>query len=959
MTKVVDESNTSSTSSNRVGISSAEFSDFFRDVHDVEPFPWQKRLATQVLSSNKWPDQIDLPTGTGKTAVLDIAVFALAANPDLSPRRIVFVVDRRIIVDQVYSRAKKILERVQDADTEILEKVRDRLKVLCPTKDHLGVVMLKGGIPIDNEWSLHPDQPWVLVSTVDQFGSRLLFRGYGVSPGMWPISAGLAGNDCLVILDEVHLSLPFLETLSNVSNWETKSLPRRFAVVEMSATPKSGTTHKFSLTRSDLEECSELRRRIEAHKRAKLVSVKNQDSLPKKTKELVQTIKKQNSQISSIGVIVNRVRTARKIYELLIELGYTAHLITGRMRPLDRVDVVDAVELVVNPDKAQHSDGLEVVVATQAIEVGADFDFDVLISECASFDSLQQRFGRLNRRGKLTESDIEVNAWIIGENTIKNKTFIDPIYGESLKSTWNQLNEIEKCQEYVDFSAELVKKNLSSSAYSKSDVAPQMLKTHMENFVQTRPKPIVGSSVEWFLHGINHDNFQPEVSLVWRWDNSLEALNEVPPRRVEMMQVPISAVKSWLNHSKEVDISDTLRYSTGKQDSLDKQDKSGADEVKCIRWQSSKHSDKKIEEIYIVDSIQPGDVLVINPQNGGVEGGTWNPTSSTQVKDLGDQSQLEYGHRVTLRLDAKLNYCSHKPPTPSDEEELVSTPKFRITEWLEKINGDESVPKDHWLNRVVNRLLDSDYQIVKIQHDYTNVENQDYYVLREVHKDTKKRRIDDSDLDSTDESNSLTGTATTLESHLEGVGERARSMACRLGFPDSLAHDLYLAGRLHDLGKVDSRFQEMLVGGDPIEIELRRETPLAKSLSGIHISRRFNYPKGMRHEIASVAMIESNLEVLKEANDSELVLHLVGTHHGWGRPLPPVIEDSNPETLTYSIGGIYMEVSSRFVDSEVAISMAERFWGLIDKYGFYGLAWMESILRLADHQQSAHEASTS
>ena len=51
----------------------AEFKAFFHCIHGHDPFPWQTRLMEQVLASGRWPRVIDLPTGTGKTAILDIA----------------------------------------------------------------------------------------------------------------------------------------------------------------------------------------------------------------------------------------------------------------------------------------------------------------------------------------------------------------------------------------------------------------------------------------------------------------------------------------------------------------------------------------------------------------------------------------------------------------------------------------------------------------------------------------------------------------------------------------------------------------------------------------------------------------------------------------------------------------------------------------------------------------------
>jgi len=166
--------------------------------------------------------------------------------------------------------------------------------------------------------------------------------------------------------------------------------------------------------------------------------------------------------------------------------------------------------------------------------------------------------------------------------------------------------------------------------------------------------------------------------------------------------------------------------------------------------------------------------------------------------------------------------------------------------------------------------------------------------------------------------------------------------------------DLRLAGRLHDLGKVDSRFQFQLVGGDPIELAMRHGEPLAKSLPD---ARKVpGYPPGMRHEIASVAMIESNADVLGFARDEDLVLHLVGTHHGWGRPLPPIIEDPDPEALSYIWDGHLLTARSDLADGSLALDMADRFWRLVERYGHHGLAWLEAILRLADHRQSAEES---
>lgn len=925
-------------------LGAGDFAAFFRDIHGCEPFPWQQRLTGHVLTRNEWPKVIDLPTGTGKTAVLDTAVFALAVRHNHAPRRIVFVIDRRIVVDQVCERAQRIAERIEDAKTPVLKCVRERLHALSGGNP-LCVAALRGGIPLDNDWAHRPDQPWIMVSTVDQFGSRLLFRGYGVTPGMRPIHAGLAGNDCLVILDEVHLSVPFAETLAAVSALPSPSdLPRRFAVVEMSATPSDRTADRFTLDFvEDIDGCDELRLRVSASKKARLQSVQRPDSLPAAIVRIVGSVdreaRKAGRSPGSVGVVVNRVRTARDTFRALAEEGYSAFLLTGRMRPLDRVCTLAAIGPAVAPDR-EKNDELTVVVATQAIEVGADFSFDVLITECAPVDSLRQRFGRLDRRGRcLARTGKAAQAWILGPKSITASKKGDPIYGHAVKATWDEL-EARAIEGRVDVGP-LALVDFPEEASAPKRYAPLLLDTHMNAWVQTRPEPLVQPSVEWFLHGMNENNISPEVFVVWRRDRSSEALRLVPPRQTEFLPVPIDAVKLWLADGSEIEVADAPHSEAGES-SLDVSNHEA--NIACVRWEGFGEDPSRVS----VGDIRPGDILVLDTAQGGLSAGTWDPAARDTVSDLGDAAQVAYGRRATLRLDPELEEVE-SPPLPSQESEADEPLRERIEQWLDQqeLNDDEQ----NFMAKAVASFRRGFVHATIGASD--GADDKAYYVLIEGSAANERQAVDEALLDGSDEAGSLTGSGVPLRCHLEGVGERAAVIAQRLGIPPKLVADLRLSGRLHDLGKVDSRFQEQLVGGDPVEMTMRKE-PLAKSLPGTKRVRC--YPKGMRHELASVALAASNHAVLNAAHDRDLVLHLIGTHHGWARPLPPVIEDSAPQELAYVVDGHALASSSNLVEGSLALDMADRFWRLVERYGHHGLAWLEAILRLADHQQSAHEA---
>ena len=102
-------------------------------------------------------------------------------------------------------------------------------------------------------------------------------------------------------------------------------------------------------------------------------------------------------------IFCNRVDTAREAHRLLSkEYGNQAILMTGRMRPIDKDDTISGPLALLGADGSHNRmlDAPIFVITTQSLEVGANLDFDLLVTECASLDALRQRFGRLNRMGR-------------------------------------------------------------------------------------------------------------------------------------------------------------------------------------------------------------------------------------------------------------------------------------------------------------------------------------------------------------------------------------------------------------------------------------------------------------------------------------------------------------------------------------------------------------------------------
>lgn len=424
----------------------SDFAEFFHALWCKTPFSWQRSLAARVMANGEyspspsdsagsarcrqrgesaWPEAIALPTASGKTACMDIAVFALAAQagrldvgqPITAPRRIFFVVDRRIIVDEAHERARRIARKLAEANCGILKTVKDSLCHIgeggCDWPEDeppLAVHALRGGMYRSEAWAWNPLQPTIVASTVDQVGSRLLFRAYGRGFGTRPIYAGQIANDSLILLDEAHCSQPFQQTLHAVGRyrtWADAPLERCFHPVVMSATPPPGLRDVFhdpSDEGTDPKHPLGKRQLATKPARLKIVSkARGQNAITELAKELAMAARGliANGR-RAVVVFTNRVATARGTHRLLRESGFDTVLLTGRMRPVDKDAVVERLgRLGLRSDQSEnrHLDEPVIVVATQTLEVGADLDFDGLVTECASLDALRQRFGRLNRMG--------------------------------------------------------------------------------------------------------------------------------------------------------------------------------------------------------------------------------------------------------------------------------------------------------------------------------------------------------------------------------------------------------------------------------------------------------------------------------------------------------------------------------------------------------------------------------
>jgi CRISPR-associated endonuclease/helicase Cas3 len=972
----------------------ADFDAFCREVHGHTPFPWQQRLLERVVDRG-WPELIDVPTGLGKTAVIDVAVFASALGAEQARRRIFFVVDRRLVVDEAFEHANRLRRSFEEAPARgpVTQQVAEQLRAEGDDdKVVLETTRMRGGVDWSWNWLERPDRHAVVVGTVDQVGSRLFFRGYGVGQQIRPIDAALVGTDSLIVVDEAHLSGPFLTSARDALAHDAPEHRQtgQPLLVAMTASPRGADARVHRLDEDDLAH-PEAARRLGSHKELHALSVK---TTKKNVHQVVPAALARSARhLGEAGkvvlVVCNSIARARAVHDDLSaersnleQDSSTAVLLIGRNRPLARDYLLHDWYEQIRAGRETVPNGVLYVVATQTVEVGANIDADALVTEAASLPALLQRLGRLNRLGRRSPARALVVA---------GTTDTSGVYGEARDATWEWVTRHTPART-------LTARSFPDLDGAGLDVSPQALRDLtnsvpeqersqltgdepyvptlnyevLEAWTATDPAPSSDPALAPFLHGIDHG--EPQVTLVWRSDVDVQhveasaaALAAIPPAGEEGIELPLPTVRQWLRTGPAPDI-EASDIEGAPHEAIPTAAGNGQSR-RALRYAP----DGTIEPV-APGELVPGDLLVVPTDYGGCDIYGWAPNSRTPVIDLGDLVGGHRHRRATCRLIPTLDrvldqWDPELAPAWTDartelakqlaEEDGPFDPS-RLTELLKRLREDfERIEKDRgrWSDalphmHILRTLVDRPAAM-----SYTSTTDQG--TERVHHLLVSARKGISVSGDATTAGSAATGKPMGLRSHQLAVRKRAEEFGRNLALPAEVVNSVALAAEWHDEGKRDDRCQCMLHGGNAWLAAAAPE-PLAKSgldptdrQAFVRAWRRSDYPAGMRHEALSARIASGRLDS-RTANgdsaiDTDLVLHLIAAHHGHNRPLLPPVNDPQPITVTDDNGRAYS--SDHTVDHDAP----ERLTRLNQRYGRWNLARLEAVVRLADIWCSARQ----
>lgn len=948
-----------------------DFATFFAEMHDgYAPFAWQERLLDAVLKEGRWPERINAPTSAGKTAAIDVHVFAraLLATTDgpIPPRRLALVVDRRVLVDDQFRYAQSLSHRIATATptaSPVLHAVRERLSLLSAPETGsdatdeqnnlvekesapLLVARLRGGTPPSRVWRDHPAAVAVICATPDMWGSRLLFRGYGSSHLAWPREAGLLALDSVVVVDEAHLAQQLLYTARRVAELvpvaERSVTLQPLQVVETTATPVGDDAAvSVGVEDTDLGDeilanrlCSPkpvtLRLDTGSLKRAHKGASPGQ--IVDELLAMIDHVRQMGTAAAStVGCFVNTVPRAvavlNELHRRKIEgRPICAVMVCGQTRAID----IDRLEQ--HYPKVLTSSGnseVDVIVSTQSLEVGVDVDFAGIVTELASATALAQRAGRVNRHGLRPSGPVVV----VSPETKPKTARSGPYRQEELQEAAVWL------QGRAETSAGLAPWSLRDDPPPAS-VPNRMLFQRPEladawHWARTSDDLAAEPELDLWLA----ENFETDTSvgLVVRdalpqdTADAIRLIRTLPPRRHEVFPVPLGSARVAV---QDLDSDDTEWT------------------VLRVRGEDISPLERDSEDI----EIRPGDVLVLDsaadlfitaPEGVGFSPPVLIPPDSGQL----DRSPADDVLEAQAELDSstwkkyEIGGVVHRLELNS-EHSGTDVDRLRAD-----LTGSEDEPLDSEAERdTIYSWLRSCSDLNAMAHEAAGLletaplrtevivhRDVDNLPVRVVLLDRRRAGADDAFRQFWTPTDQNIG----LAEHQRAVAERATALGRALGLDQELIDLLFVAGAHHDDGKQDPRFQRLL---NAPEGRL-----LAKSRAGTspERARRNKQSSGLphrwRHEQRSVI---DSWAALTSTSDPQLAARLIGTSHGHGRSSFPHTAE---ELLDISFDAT-RQLAEDIFDLGGWDELLEH---THRRYGVWVCAYLEAVLRAADAQVSA------
>ncbi|MHB8181704.1 MAG: type I-G CRISPR-associated helicase/endonuclease Cas3g [Acidithiobacillus ferrivorans] len=869
-------------------------------------YPWQRRLLVEWLLRGTIPDAVDIPTGLGKTLIMVLWMIARMVGIPL-PRRLVYIVDRRAVVDQASKEAEALAAALssllKNENVELRHRDRWRANLGIGQSTTITISTLRGNLIDNRKWLERPHACAIIVGTVDMIGSRLLFSGYGVSPGMRPVHAGLLGCDAIMVLDEAHLVPPFealLRGLSTIIAHERAASPiavPAFELTTLSATGRdlAGLT-VFELNEED-EKDQPTMSRLEAEKKLRVLPQVESQALAEALAGSAWTVSERTRRVV---VFCNSRKTAQEVEAILAarvreELGkdtQLTELFVGERRVRERTllyesndDAHPTILSRFRPTESTHDYTQPVfLVATSAAEVGIDLDADDLVCDLVPWERMVQRFGRVNRRPEGGSARIEIIP------SISEKEAEDGVAKERLaelkapfeSSAWphdemgmldaspltlKRLKTIPSLAALIDLAMSPTPLHPAISEPVLDAWAMTSLREHpgrpnvdpwIRGWVDKRPQ----SRIAWRKHFPLRLDFQSDLETA---KSEMSAFFEAaPPHITEILEAPTDRIVDMLRRRA-----------------------------------------KALLGIHGADPDGPRNhepIVAVIEHTGQID--IW-PVSRIQ-KENQKTLQRKWAERLIV-VDARFgcldqiglldSTASDPPMTIDDESEDWKLSLESTTQWRIKY-GKPASRENYWR-----------------KGDFVWVESPDDEDSDELWVDFWRG------------GGAMTGDAAVakkaqvLAEHHEWIRCESQKIANGIGL-EAKAGLLAAAAALHDAGKDRELWQNAMNAE-------RTGRPFAKTVGGASPRSLAGY----RHEFGSLsdAMHNALIQSLP-SHDRDLSLHLIASHHGYARP---IINAFDPLVAPTDSDKLAQEATLRYI----------RLQGI---WGHWGLAWWESLLRASD-----------